>query len=61
MTLTTLGKQIIRCYRSAARAIESAAQSKLHLIAAKAVSNGTRSAGPPRKKLARRIAAIVRS
>jgi len=55
MTLTATGKQIIRCYRSAAQEIESVVRSKLQSIADKAVVQGSAPAGAPRKRLARRL------
>lgn len=61
MTLTAVGKEIIRCYRSAAQAIESVARSKLQSIATKAVSHGRRNGGPPRKRLARQLHHAARS
>ena len=55
MTLTVIGKEIIRCYRSAARAIEFAAHSKLESIAAKVVLHAPRRGGTPRKRVARQL------
>jgi len=55
MTLTPVGKEIIRCYRMAAREIESVVRSKLQSIADKAVMRGPPHPGAPRKRLARRL------
>ena len=52
MTLTAVGKEIIRCYRAAARAIESVAHAKLEAIAIKAILKGARKHGVARKRLA---------
>ena len=54
-TLTSVGQEVIRCYRAAARAIESVAQSQLRPIAAKAILRGPRNSGAPRKRLTRRM------
>jgi molybdate transport system regulatory protein len=51
--LTPFGQEIIRCYRAASRAIESAARSELQPLAAKALSSAPRAAVAPRKRLAR--------
>jgi molybdate transport system regulatory protein len=56
VTLTPFGLEIIRCYRAASRAIESAARDELQPVAAKALATPPRSTGPKRKRLARSIA-----
>lgn len=55
MTLTPIGKEIIRCYRRAAEEIESVVRAKLRSIADKAVMQGPPHPGAPRKRLARRL------
>jgi molybdate transport system regulatory protein len=55
MTLTAVGKQVVRCYRAAGRQIEAVVQSKLQSIAAKAVRKGPPHPGAPRKRLARHL------
>lgn len=55
MTLTAVGKEIIRCYHATGRAIEAVVHSKLERIAAQAVEKGAGDAGTPRKRLARRL------
>lgn len=60
VTLTPFGKEIIRCYRSAARAIEASLQSQLEPIARKAVARTSQNRdGAPRKRLSRGISAMV--
>jgi molybdate transport system regulatory protein len=53
VTLTPFGLEIIRCYRAAAQAIESAARLELQTIATKAVTAGPKEPGARRKRLAR--------
>ena len=53
VTLTPFGLEIIRCYRTAAQAIESAARLELQPIAAKALNTSTKEPGARRKRLAR--------
>lgn len=52
VTLTPFGLEIVRCYRAAARSIESVAKSELQPVAAKAVASPPRT-GVRRKRLAR--------
>ena len=59
MTLTDVGQQVIRSYRSVARAIESIVRSQLREIATKAVSRSARGPSAPRKRIARRIRAVA--
>ena len=58
VTLTPFGLEIIRCYRAAAQAIETAAREELESIAAKAVAgaSGEPTDTPRRKRLARSAA-----
>jgi molybdate transport system regulatory protein len=58
VTLTAFGQRIIRSYRSAAQAIESALQAELEPIAKKAVSQPSRKIGAPRKRLTRGISLL---
>ena len=60
MTLTSIGKDIIRCYRSAARQIEAVVGSHLGAIAAKAVKRISREPGASRRRLPRRLLAAAR-
>lgn len=53
VTLTPFGLEIIRCYRAAAQAIESAARQELQSIAAKALATAPKEPGARRKRLAR--------
>jgi len=53
VTLTPFGLEIIRAYRTAAVAIESAARRDLEAIAAKAVTSGPKETGARRKRLSR--------
>jgi molybdate transport system regulatory protein len=53
VTLTPFGLEIARRYRSAARAIETAARSELHAIAVKALTHPARDASARRRRLAR--------
>jgi molybdate transport system regulatory protein len=55
MTVTAFGERLVRCYRSAARAIEVALQSELKPIARKAVPQRSRKSSAPRKRLTRGI------
>ena len=61
MTLTPFGKEIIRCYRSAARVIEASLQSQLEPIARKAVEriSQKRDGAVPRKRISRGISAMI--
>jgi molybdate transport system regulatory protein len=61
MTLTSMGKDVIRCYRSAARAIESVVHSELATVAAKAVKRTSRYLAASRKRLPRRLLATDRA
>lgn len=56
VTLTAFGLEIIRCYRAAAQAIETAARQDLQPIAAKALTTGLKEGGARRKRLARSTA-----
>jgi molybdate transport system regulatory protein len=56
VTLTPFGLEIIRCYRAAALAIESAARQELEPITAKALQSATKDAGARRKRLSRSTA-----
>jgi molybdate transport system regulatory protein len=58
MTLTAFGKRLVRCYRSASRAIESAVQADLEPIANKAVSLPSRKLGAPRKRQTRGVSLL---
>jgi molybdate transport system regulatory protein len=60
MTLTAIGKEIVRCYRSAAREIEAVVSSQLGAIAAKAVKRASRDLNGSRKRLPRRLLAADR-
>ena len=60
MTLTSVGKDIIRCYRSVARQIEAVVSAQLGAIAAKAVKRMSREPAASRKRLARRLLAADR-
>jgi molybdate transport system regulatory protein len=53
VTLTSFGLEIIRCYRAAAQAVESAARQELQPIAAKASAALSKETGARRKRLAR--------
>jgi molybdate transport system regulatory protein len=57
VTLTPFGLEVIRCYRAAAIAIESAARRELESITAKALETATKDAGARRKRLSRSTAA----
>jgi molybdate transport system regulatory protein len=58
--LTPFGLEIIRCYRSAAQAIDTLARTELQWIATKALATPARNAGARRKRLARSTAAASR-
>jgi molybdate transport system regulatory protein len=60
VTLTPFGLEIMRCYRSAAQAIDALARTELQSIAAKALATPSRNAGVRRKRLARSTAAASR-
>lgn len=60
VTLTPFGLEIVRCYRSAAHAIDALARAELQSIAAKALATPARNAGTRRKRLARSTAAARR-
>jgi molybdate transport system regulatory protein len=60
VTLTPFGLEIIRCYRSAAQAIDALARTELQSIATKALATPSRNAGARRKRLARPTAAASR-
>lgn len=60
MTLTAMGKEIVRCYRLAAREIETVVSSELATIAAKAVKRTSRYLAGSRKRLSRRLLAVAR-
>jgi molybdate transport system regulatory protein len=53
VTLTPFGLEIMRCYRSAAQAIEALARAELQPVATKAMTAPARNAGARRKRLAR--------
>ncbi|MDB6090927.1 MAG: mopA 2 [Gammaproteobacteria bacterium] len=53
VTLTPFGLEIMRCYRSAAQAIEALARAELQPVASKAMTAPSRNAGARRKRLAR--------
>jgi molybdate transport system regulatory protein len=53
VTLTPFGLEIIRCYRAAAQAIDSAARQELRDIAAKALATAVKEPGARRKRLSR--------
>ena len=53
VTLTPFGLEIIRAYRSAATAIEAAAEKELQSVGAKAVAGASKDSGARRKRLAR--------
>src|SRR5215469_4139131 len=59
VTLTPFGLEIIRCYRAAALAVESAAQEQLEPIMAKALATATKDAGARRKRLSRSTAPVT--
>ena len=56
VTLTPFGLEVIRCYRAAALAIESAARQQLEPITAKALASATKGAGTRRRRLSRSTA-----
>ncbi len=56
VTLTPFGLEIIRCYRAAAVAIESAAQQELQSITSKALASASKDPGARRKRLSRSTA-----
>ncbi len=56
VTLTPFGLEIIRCYRAAAQAIDSAARHELQPVAAKALTTAPKETGARRKRLARSTA-----
>jgi molybdate transport system regulatory protein len=56
VTLTPFGLEIIRCYRAAAQAIESAARQELQPIASKALEVAPKEVGARRKRLSRSTA-----
>jgi molybdate transport system regulatory protein len=60
VTLTPFGFEIMRCYRSAAQAIDALARTELQSIATKALTTPSRNAGVRRKRLARSTAAASR-
>jgi molybdate transport system regulatory protein len=60
VTLTPFGLEIMRCYRSAAQAIDALARTELQSIATKALTTPSRNAGVRRKRLARSTAAAGR-
>jgi molybdate transport system regulatory protein len=60
VTLTPFGLEIIRCYRSAAQAVEAVARAEFQSLAPKALSSTPRSAGARRKRLARSTSAAGR-
>jgi molybdate transport system regulatory protein len=53
VTLTPFGLEIIRCYRAAALAVESAARQQLESITAKALTSASKDQGARRKRLSR--------
>ena len=53
VTLTPFGLEIIRCYRAAALAVESAARQELESITAKALAVAPKDQGARRKRLSR--------
>jgi molybdate transport system regulatory protein len=61
MTLTSIGKDIIRCYRSAGRQIEAVVSSQLSAIAAKAVKRVSGDLRGARKRLPRRLLTAARN
>ena len=56
VTLTPFGLEIIRCYRAAQEAVESAAQVQLEPIMGKALATATKDSGARRKRLSRSTA-----
>lgn len=58
VTLTPFGLEIIRCYRAAAQAIESAARQELQPIASKALEVAPKEVGARRKRLSRSTAGV---
>ena len=56
VTLTPFGLEIIRCYRAAAQAIDSAARQELQPIAGKALDTAPKEPGARRKRLSRSTA-----
>jgi molybdate transport system regulatory protein len=60
MKLTDFGERLVRSYRSAARAIESAIQTELDPIAQKAIAQVPRTHSVPRKRLSRGITMLRR-
>jgi molybdate transport system regulatory protein len=57
VTLTPFGLEIIRCYRAASLAIESAARQELQSISTKALASAPKDLGARRKRLSRSTAA----
>ncbi len=58
VTLTPFGLEIIRCYRAAAQAIESASRQELQPIASKALEVAPKEVGARRKRLSRSTAGV---
>ena len=56
VTLTPFGLEIIRCYRTAAQAIEAAARQELQPISGKALATVPKEPGARRKRLSRSTA-----
>jgi molybdate transport system regulatory protein len=57
VTLTPFGLEIVRCYRSAAQAVDAVARTEFQSVAAKALANSSKGAGARRKRLTRSMAA----
>jgi molybdate transport system regulatory protein len=59
VTLTPFGLEIIRCYRAAQEAVETAAQEQLEPLMGKALATATKDAGARRKRLSRSTAPVT--